>query len=67
MNTGKVFGFEFKSLVRKKAYKYTTLIISIILIFLTFLPRFFEDDLTNKVGIFEGASFDLENVDFSDT
>lgn len=67
MNTGKVFGFEFKSLVRKKAYKYTTLVISLILLLLTFLPRFVDKDLSNKIGIFEGASFDLESVDFSDT
>lgn len=67
MNTGKVFGFEFKSLVRKKAYKYTTLVISLILLLLTFLPRVVDKDLSNKIGIFEGASFDLESVDFSDT
>ena len=67
MNTGKVFGFEFKSLVRKKAYKYTTLVISLILLLLTFLPRVVDKDLSNKIGIFEGASFDLESVDFSVT
>ena len=67
MNTGKVFRFEFKRKKKKKAYKYTTLVISLILLLLTFLPRVVDKDLSNKIGIFEGASFDLESVDFSDT
>lgn len=67
MNTGKVFNFEFKSLVRTKVYKYTTIFISLILLILTFMPRFLNIDMDKKIGIFEGASFNLEEVDFSDT
>lgn len=63
---GKVFNFEFKSKLRYNYYLVTTIVISLILLAISFIPRFspvFEE--TSKLD--KNITIDLENMDFSDS